>query len=117
SFRSNRTRETVRISADGTCLYEVPGRPARGEIPAWPGARIVHKLPPGRLRELNGLLKGTDWLAKDPQAVMQLHQDEYELALKRDGKTTDRTIKGTSEPYGKLLHFFRSVAAQEYVSY
>src|SRR5262249_47670536 len=39
SFRSNRTRETVRVSADGTCLYEVPERPARGQIPAWPGAR------------------------------------------------------------------------------
>src|SRR5262249_29778646 len=31
SFRSNRTRETVQVSADGTCLYEVPERPARGE--------------------------------------------------------------------------------------
>src|SRR5262249_27066205 len=94
SFLSNRTRETVRVSADGTCLYEVPERPARGEIPAWPGARIVHKLPPDRLGELNTLLQGTDWLRKDAKAVMQLHQDEYELAVKRDGKTTDLTIKG-----------------------
>jgi RNA polymerase sigma factor (sigma-70 family) len=117
SFRSNRTRETVRVSADGTCLYEALERPARGAIRAWPGARIVHKLPPQRLRELNGLLKGTDWLAKDAKAVMQLHQDEYELALKRDGKTTDLTIKGASGPYEKLLHFFRSVAAQEYLIY
>jgi hypothetical protein len=117
SFRSNRTRETVRIVADGTCLYEVPERPARGEIPPWPPARIVHKLPPGRLRELNGLLKGTDWLAKDPKAVMQLHQDEYELALKRGGKTTNLAFKGNSEPYQKLLHYFRSLAAQEYIIY
>ncbi|HJZ58573.1 MAG TPA: sigma-70 family RNA polymerase sigma factor [Gemmataceae bacterium] len=117
SFLSNRTRETVRVSADGTCLYEVPERPARGEIPAWPPARIVHKLPPDRSGELNTLLKGTDWLTKDAKAVMQLHQDEYELALKRDGKTTDLTIKGESQPYGKLLHFFRSVAAQEYILY
>jgi hypothetical protein len=117
SFQSNRTRETVRVSADGTCLYEVPERPARGRTPAWPGARIVHKLPPRRLRELNALLKGTDWLAQDAQAVMQLHQDEYELALKRNGKTTDLTIKGQSEPYARLLHFFRSIAAQEYIIY
>jgi hypothetical protein len=106
SFRSNRTRETVRVSADGTCLYEVPERPARGEIPAWPPARIIHKLPPERLRELNGLLRATDWLAKDARAMMQLHQDEYEL-----------TLKGKSEPYEKLLHFFRSVAEQEYLIY
>jgi RNA polymerase sigma factor (sigma-70 family) len=116
-FRSNRTRETVRVSADGTCLYEVPGRPARGAIPAWPGARIVHKLPPDRLGELNTLLKGTGWLTKGAKAVPQLHQDEYELAVKRGGKTTDLTIRGESGPYGKLLHFFRSVAAQEYVLY
>jgi hypothetical protein len=115
SFLSNRTRETVRVSADGTCLYEVPVRPARGAIPAWPPAKIVHKLPPERLRELNGLLKAIDWLAKDPREIMQLHQDEYDLTLKRNGKTTRLTIKGQSEPYGKLLHFFRSVAEQEYL--
>jgi hypothetical protein len=69
------------------------------------------------LGELNTLLKGTDWLTKDAKAVMQLHQDEYELALKRDDKTTDLTIKGESGPYGTLLHFFRSVAAQEYILY
>lgn len=114
---SNRTRETIRVSADGTCLYEVPERPARGEIPAWPGAKIVHKLSPERLRELNELLKGTDWLGKDAKAVMQLHQSEYDLALKRDGKTVSLTIKGESEAYAKLLHFFRSVAAQEYILY
>lgn len=114
---SNRTRETIRVSADGSCLYEVPERPARGEIPAWAGARIVHTLSPERLRELNGLLNGTDWLGKDAKAVMQLHQSEYELALKRDAKTTNLTIKGESEAYAKLLHFFRSVAAQEYILY
>jgi hypothetical protein len=114
---SNRTRETIRVWADGTCLYEVPERPARGEIPAWSGAKIVHKLPPERVRELNDLLKGTDWLTRDTKAVMQLHQSEYELALKRGGKTTNLAIKGESEAYAKLLHFFRSVAAQEYIVY
>jgi uncharacterized protein (TIGR03067 family) len=48
---------------------------------------------------------------------MQLHQDEYGLTLNRSGKTTDLTIKGESEPYKKLLHFFRSVAAQEDIVY
>jgi RNA polymerase sigma factor (sigma-70 family) len=114
---SNRTRETIQVSADGTCLYEVPERPARGEIPAWTGARIIHKLPPDRLGELNALLKGTDWLTTDPRAVMQLHQNEYELAIKRDGKTTDLTIKGESKAYEKLLLFFRSIAEQEYLIY
>src|SRR5262249_47328291 len=33
------------------------------------------------------------------------------------GKTTNLTIKGVSEPYKKLLHFFRSLAAQEYLVY
>jgi RNA polymerase sigma factor (sigma-70 family) len=117
SFLSNRTRETIRVSADGTCGYEVPERPARGNIPAWSGARIVHKLPPERLRQLNDILKETDWLAKDAKAVMQLHQEEYELTLKRGGKTTDLAFKGQSQPYAKLLHFFRSVAAQEYIIY
>jgi RNA polymerase sigma factor (sigma-70 family) len=114
---SNRTRETIQVSTDGTCMYEVPERPARGEIPAWTGARIIHKLPPDRLGELNALLKGTDWLTTDPRAVMQLHQNEYELTVKRDGKTTELTIKGESKPYEKLLIFFRSVAEQEYLVY
>src|SRR5262249_37938814 len=85
---SNRTRETVRVLADGTCVYDVPERPARGEILAWPAGRNIHKLPPDRLAELNTLLKGTDWLTKDAKAVMQLHQYEYQLSVKRDGKTT-----------------------------
>jgi RNA polymerase sigma factor (sigma-70 family) len=114
---SNRTTETIRVSADGTCLYEVPQRPARGEIPAWSGAKILHKLPPERLRELNALLKGTDWLAKDPKEKLQLHHPEYTLTLKRSGKTTELVVKGESEPYAKLLHFFQSVAAQEYLVY
>jgi hypothetical protein len=117
SFLSNRTRETVRVSADGTCLYEVPGRPARGKTPPWSGARVVHKLPARRLRELNGLLRGTDWLAKAPQERPQLHHDRCEITLKRGGKPTRLVLAGESEPYAKLLTFFRSVAAQEYLTY
>ena len=114
---TDRAPETIRVSADGKCLYEVPARPARGETPAWSGARIVHTLPSARLRELNDLLKGTDWFERDATRVMQLHQDEYKLALKRGGKTIDRTMLGELEPYTKLLHYFRSVAAQEYLLY
>jgi len=114
---TDRPRETIRVSADGTCAYEVPERPARGESPAWPAARIVHTLPSARLRELTGLLRGTDWLADDAKPVMQLHQDEYKLTLKLDGKTTARTVPGEPEPYPKLLSFFRSLLAQEYLLY
>jgi RNA polymerase sigma factor (sigma-70 family) len=117
SFLSNRTRETVRVSADGTCLYEVPGRPPRGKTPAWSGARVVHKLPAGRLRELNGLLKGTGWLAKAPEERPQLHHDRFEITLRRGGKPARLVLEGESEPYAKLLTFFRSVAAQEDLIY
>jgi hypothetical protein len=117
SFLSNRTRETVRISANGTCVYEVPGRPARGETPAWSGARIIHKLPAERLRELNGLLRSTDWLLKAPEERPQLHHDRCEITLKREGKPTRLVLAGESEPYAKLLTFFRSVAAQEDLIY
>jgi RNA polymerase sigma factor (sigma-70 family) len=117
SFRSNRPRETVRVSADGTCLYEVPGLPARGETPAWSAARIVHKLPAERLRELNGMLKSTDWLAKAAKERPQMHHDRCEITLQRQGKATRLVLTGQSEPYAKLLTFFRSVAAQEYLIY
>jgi hypothetical protein len=116
-FLTNRLSETIHVSANGTCQYNVPERPARGEIPAWSGAGIIHKLPEARHRELNELLKGTDWLAKDAKAVMQLHQNRYEIALKRNGKITKVSVEGESETYGKLLHFFESVAAQEYLIY
>jgi len=117
SFLSNRTRETVRVSADGTCLYEVPERPAREKTPAWTGARIIHKLPAERLGELNGLLKGTGWLGKAPNERPQLHHDRCEITLKRQGKPARLVLAGESEPYAKLQTFFRSVAAQEYLTY
>jgi hypothetical protein len=117
SFLSNRTRETVRVSANGTCLYEVPERPVRAETPAWSGARIIHKLPAERLRELNGLLKSTGWLEQAPKERPQLHHERCEITLEREGKPTRLVLAGESEPYAKLLTFFRSIAAQEYLIY
>jgi RNA polymerase sigma factor (sigma-70 family) len=117
SFLSNRTRETVQVKADRTCVYEVPGRPARGKTPAWTGARIIHKLPAARLRELNGLLKSTGWLQKAANEKPQLHHDRCEITLKRQGKPTRLVLTGESEPYAKLVTFFRSVAAQEDLIY
>jgi hypothetical protein len=106
--------ETIRVSADGTCLYLVGERPARGNEAAWPGARITHKIPPARIRKLNDLLKVTDWETKVVTNLRE-HPVTYEIALKRDGKTTEVSVKGEPNAYEALLHFFRSIARQEHL--
>ncbi|VTR93817.1 sigma-70 family rna polymerase sigma factor : RNA polymerase sigma factor, sigma-70 family OS=Singulisphaera acidiphila (strain ATCC BAA-1392 / DSM 18658 / VKM B-2454 / MOB10) GN=Sinac_5383 PE=4 SV=1: Sigma70_r2: Sigma70_r4_2: HEAT_2: T2SG [Gemmata massiliana] len=119
---SNQPGATIRISSDGSCLCEIPGRiPPGGREPLL-GARLVHKLPLDRLRTLNELLKDTDWLKKDAKDVMRLHAAEYAITLEQNigqKNHVKRTLKiaGESEVYPKVLHFFDSIAHQEHLLY
>jgi hypothetical protein len=109
---------TIRIGADGKCVYEVAGRLAIGASPAWAPAKITHTLPQDRLRRLTGMLKDTDWLGKAaPKHPAALHWWEYTLTLKRDGKEVTVLCKDEQEPYKDLLTYLRGVSWQEFQLY
>jgi hypothetical protein len=109
---------TIRIGADGKCVYEVAGRPAIGKSPAWVPAKITHTLPPDRLRRLTGMLKDSEWLGKAaPKHADRLHANEYTLTLKRDGKAVIVLCKGDQEPYKALLILLRDLFKQEFLLY
>ncbi|MBP3956352.1 sigma-70 family RNA polymerase sigma factor [Gemmata sp. G18] len=118
---SNEPGGTIRISSDGSCLYEVPGRVPPGGGNPLPGARLVHKLPRDRLRALNQVLKDTEWLKADAKEVPRLHAAEYTITLERNtGRVPiKRTLKitGVSEGYRNVFHFFQSIAHQEFLLY
>ena len=118
---SNEPGGTVRISSDGSCLYEIPGRVLPGSKTPLPGARLVHQLPRDRLRALNQVLKDTDWLKADAKEVPRLHAAEYTITFSHNAGRVPikRILKITdgSETYPKVLHFFQSIAHQEYLLY
>ncbi|MBN9118514.1 MAG: sigma-70 family RNA polymerase sigma factor [Planctomycetes bacterium] len=105
---SNRSPETIRITADGACAYE--SAPSRQRNTAH---KSDHTLPPERLQTLAARLKGTEWLAtpveKGPPA---LHAPDYTLTLKRRGPTAV-SFAGEPKAYKELLHLFNSLAVQE----
>jgi len=106
---------TVRIRPDGTCVYEVSGRSVRGNVPAQEAGKTTHKLPADRLRRLDELLKGTDWLSRAvPKGPPALHVDEHTLTLRRgEEKSVTVAWPDDADPYKALLVFVRGLAQQE----
>lgn len=109
---------TIAITPDGKCVYEVDGRPALGNNPAWPAAKFTHTLPADRLNGLVELLKATDWLAKDAEkGGPPLHSATYIVSLKRGGKPSAASFHHEQEPYKPLAAFLHALAQQESLLY
>jgi len=110
---------TVKVSADGTCLCRVPGRPALGEGRAWPPATLVHKLSPQRVQELEPLLDDTKWLTV-PRAGGPARVDatQYAITALRFGREQTVTCGGSwPAPYLSLIGFFDAIMHQENLFY
>jgi beta-lactamase regulating signal transducer with metallopeptidase domain len=113
-------QQHVEIKADGSCLYRIEERPARGEQERWPPARLVSHLDAKRLRQLQELLEKTVWLTAPGGEGPAMHTDadEYKIALVREGKTRSITCEGERpEPYRSLIWFFRGLMYQENLLY
>ena len=112
--------EQIKITADGTCEYQIEARPERGEQKSWPGARLIHKLDAGRLQQLQKLLKKTAWLTAPggEGRAMHTHPSTYTITVVRDGQERTITCHGERpEPYKSLIWFFRGIAYQENLLY
>lgn len=103
------------IGGDGSYLYSVE----TVELPAGkqrPGARLVGRLPPPRLAELERLLNGTQWLTAPGGEGAAAHTDAglMTLGLTRDGKLRTITLEGQRPaPYTALQKFFADLLLQE----
>ncbi|KKL91074.1 hypothetical protein LCGC14_1898330, partial [marine sediment metagenome] len=112
--------QDITISADGTCVYRIEERPARGKQRRWGPARLVHKMDAKRMLKLQKLLEKTKWLTAPGGEGPALHTDaaEWRISVTRGGKTRAITCRGSRpEPYGSLMWFFRAVAKQENLLY
>jgi hypothetical protein len=110
--------EQIEIQADGSCVYTIQGRPARGQEKEWPPARQDFHLEAGRLHQLEALLQKTDWLAAPgggPERGPRIDDAEkVTLVLVRDGQIRRLTSEGQRpEPYASLLWFFQGLILQE----
>lgn len=105
---SNRSPETIRIAADGTCAYDSAVSRQRSAA-----HKSSHTLPAERVQALAALLQGTEWLAAAVEkGAPALHAPDYTLTLKRNGATAV-SFAGEPRAYKELLHFFNSLAVQE----
>ena len=110
------TPEKIAIAADGSCVYTIEGRPARGTQKEWPSGRQSFALSAGKLRQLANLLQKTDWLAAPggEGPAMPTDAAEVKLVLERNGQTRGIKCMGRRpEPYQSLLWFFAGLACQE----
>lgn len=103
------------IGGDGSYLYSVetvelpPGKQR-------PGARLVGRLPPPRLAELEKLLDDTQWLTAPGGQGAATHTDAglMKLAVTRDGTLRTITLEGQRPvPYTALQKFFEDLLLQE----
>jgi hypothetical protein len=105
---SNHFPATIRIAADGTCVYQMTLGPKKAP------PSLTHTLAPEQLQKLDELLKKTEWLTKPVEKdAPRLHSSDYTLTLKRDGKTPTLSFTGEPNAYKELMHFFNSLAVQE----
>jgi hypothetical protein len=120
SILSSQQPHQMTIRADGTCIFNIDERPARGDLPTWGPATLVHKLVPRRVKYLGRLLDETDWLTAPGHngPAMRTDSATYRVTVERDGKTHTVTIVGERDgACRKLLTFFRALAHQEFLFY
>jgi len=110
---------TVKVSADGSCVCLVPGRPARGERKAWRPARLVHRLSQERVQELESVLADTKWLTLPKSAgPPPVDASQYEITLVRLGREHTITCNPSwPAPYVSLIGFFEGIMRQESLVY
>jgi beta-lactamase regulating signal transducer with metallopeptidase domain len=117
---SNRQPEQLQIKADGSSIYHIDEGLARGNDPKKPEARLISKLSPQRLLELERLLSKTDWLKAEGGEGPATHTDAGEVTITVVRNKQAKTIKCLGmrpEPYNSLLWFLRGVAEQEHLVY
>ena len=73
--------ETIEVKGDGSCIYTIDGRPARGKEKEWPEARQTFNINAEKLRQLENLLKKTDWLTAAGGEGRETHTDAAEVNL------------------------------------
>jgi len=89
--------EQIEVKADGTCIYRMDGRPARGGEKERPPALQTFQLGAGKLHQLEDLLRKTNWLAAPgggSERGLRDHAEKYMLALVREGQTVRLTCEG-----------------------
>ncbi len=108
--------EQIEVKADGSCVYTIEARPARGQEKERPAGRQTFNLSAANLRRLEKLLEKTDWLTAPGGEGRAMHTDAetVKLVLVRKGQTRSMTCEGRRpEPYQSLLWYFQGVARQE----
>jgi hypothetical protein len=108
--------EQIEVMADGSCVYTIQKRPARGQEKERPSGRQTFNLGAANLRRLEKLLEKTDWLTAPGGEGRAMHTDAetLKLVLVRKGQPRSITCEGQRpEPYKSLLSFFQGLAHQE----
>ena len=107
------------IGRDGSYFYKID----KLDLPAGqsrPGVRLVDRLTPQRMTELQRILEATKWLTAPGGEGRATHTDAdtMTLAVTRDGKTHTISMEGNRPaPYTAVQKFFYDLALQEYFYY